>query len=52
MDEKDRSVRPSGRAKGGGPGLALSFRNAIFPSWLRLSPLFYQGGQILFFPPP
>jgi hypothetical protein len=34
------------------PGLALSFRNAMFPSWCRLSPLFYQGGQIYIFPAP
>jgi hypothetical protein len=45
MDEKDHSVRPLGRARDGGPDLALSFRNAIFPFWWRLSPLFYQGGR-------
>jgi hypothetical protein len=52
MDEKDQSVRPLGRARGGDPGLALSFRNAMFPSWCLLSPLFHQGGQIFIFPAP
>jgi hypothetical protein len=50
--EKDLSIRPLGRARGGGPGLRLGFRNAMCASWLRLSPLFHEGGQILFFPPP
>jgi hypothetical protein len=30
-DEKDLLVRPLGRARGGGPGLGLGFRNAVFP---------------------
>ncbi len=51
-DEKDLLVRPLGRARGGSPGLALGFRNAMFPSCWRLSPLFYQGGQIFIFPAP
>jgi hypothetical protein len=50
--EKDLSVRPLGRARDGGPGLRLGFRNAIFASWRRLSPLFHQGGQIFIFPAP
>jgi hypothetical protein len=36
----------------GSPGLALGFRNAMFPSCWRLSPLFYQGAQIFIFPAP
>ena len=51
-DEKDLLVRPLGRARGGSPGLALGFRNAMFPSCWRLSPLFYQGAQIFIFPAP
>jgi hypothetical protein len=51
-DEKDLLVRPLGRAKGGSPGLALGFRNAMFPSCWRLSPLFYQDAQIFIFPAP
>jgi hypothetical protein len=51
-DEKDLIVRPLGRARGGSPGLTLGFRNAMFPSCWRLSPLFYQGGQIFIFPAP
>ncbi len=51
-DEKDLLVRPLGRARDGSPGLALGFRNAMFPSCWRLSPLFYQGGQIFIFPAP
>jgi hypothetical protein len=51
-DEKDLLVRPLGRARCGSPGLKLGFRNAMFPSCWRLSPLFYQDAQILFFPPP
>jgi hypothetical protein len=41
-----------GHARGGGVALALGFRNAIFPSGRRLSPLFYQGDQIFIFPAP
>jgi hypothetical protein len=37
-------------------GLRFGFRNMIFPSWFLsrwwLSPLFHEGGQILFFPAP
>jgi hypothetical protein len=37
-------------------GCGFGFRNVIFPSWFlsrwRLSPLFHEGAQILFFPPP
>jgi hypothetical protein len=51
-DEKDLLVRPLGRAKGGSPGLALGFRNAMFPSCWRLSPLFTKMLKFLFFPPP
>jgi hypothetical protein len=51
-DEKDLLVRPLGRARDGSPGLALGFRNAMFPSCWRLSPLFYQGGQIFIFSAP
>ena len=51
-DEKDLLVRPLGRARCGSPGLALGFRNAMFPSCWRLSPLFYQDGQIFIFPAP
>ena len=36
----------------GGQPLGLGFRNALFPSWWRLSPLFYQDGQIFRFPAP
>ena len=32
MSEKDRSIRPLGRPRGGGPGLRFGFRNARFPS--------------------
>jgi hypothetical protein len=38
LNEKDRSIRPLGRAKGRGPRLRFGFRNAIFPS------LFRRGG--------
>ena len=51
VDEKDLSVRPLGRTRGGGPGLKLGCRNAIFGSWRRLSPLFHEGAQIFIFPP-
>jgi hypothetical protein len=47
---------PLGACQGRGPWLRFGFRNAVFPSWFpwrcRLSPLFYEGAQILFFPPP
>jgi hypothetical protein len=32
-DEKDRWIRPTGRARGDGPGLRFGFSNAVFPSW-------------------
>jgi hypothetical protein len=55
-DEKDRLIRPLGRARGDGPGLRFGFRNGVFPSWFlsrwRLSPLFSQDAQNLFFPAP
>jgi hypothetical protein len=63
--EKDRSVRPLGRAREVRPWVGVGFQEcyvlvivAIAVSVIvsvvgrRLSPLFYQDGQILFFPPP
>src|ERR1700678_2313179 len=35
-DEKDRWIRPLGRARGDGPGCGLCLRNAVFPSYISL----------------
>ena len=56
-DEKDPSVRPLGRAREVGPWVGVAFQECQVPVIVsitrrRLSPLFYQDGQILFFPPP
>ena len=45
-DEKDPFVRSLERARGREPWLGFGLGNPLFPSWLRLSPLFYQDGQI------
>jgi hypothetical protein len=44
--EKDRSVRPWGRRA----SVGMVMDPGIVQLWWRLSPLFSQGGQILFFP--
>jgi hypothetical protein len=56
-DEKDPSVRPLGRAREVRPWVGVAFQECQVPVIVsiterRLSPLFYQDGQILFFPAP
>ena len=45
-DEKDPFVRSLERARGREPWLGFGLGNPLFPSWLRLSLLFYEDGQI------
>ena len=55
-DEKDRLIRPSGRASGRRPWVAVWFQECnvpvLFPSRYRLSPLFYEGGSNIYFSRP
>jgi hypothetical protein len=54
-DEKDRLIRPLGRARGDGPWFGLvsgMMFPSCFPSRCRLSPLFDEDGQIFIFPAP
>ena len=55
-DEKDRLIRPLGRARGDGPGCGLvsGMRSSrlAFPRRRRLSPLFHEDDQIFIFPAP
>jgi hypothetical protein len=46
-DEKDPGCPLLGACQGEAALSGLGFRNVLFPSWRRLSPLFYQDGQIV-----
>ena len=54
--EKDQSIRPLGRARAAALGCGLvsgmQCSRLWLPSGWRLSPLFHEGAQILFFPAP
>ena len=56
-DEKDPSVRPLERAREVRPWVGFAFQECYVPvivsiTGRRLSPLFFQDGQIYFFPAP
>jgi hypothetical protein len=51
-DEKDRLIRPLGRARGDGPGCGECGVPVLVSLDCRLSPLFYEDVQIYIFPAP